>query len=249
MQFMDSHIHLQDFKTKNATDIIKNALIIGVNKLVCVSALESDWPKVALLSEQFPNIVIPAFGIHPWYADKVQPEWNLRMAAYLQKYPHALVGEVGLDRFHDKNFEPQNSIFKTQIDLAKQYNRPLIIHAVRSHGWLDKYWSVLPQKFVVHSFNGRRELLNKIIAAGGYVSLSSSILKNPHKEDIVQLIPPERLLLETDSPSQSIYQTKEGNPVELPVLAAEIAALQNKDVETVVMQIYQNSLEFINVKK
>lgn len=249
MQFMDTHIHLQDFKTKNATDIVKTALAAGVGRLVCVSAAEDDWGKAAAFAEQFPDIVTPAFGLHPWYARTAIPGWEQRLAGYLQQYPQALIGEAGLDRFRDKEAEPQNAVFRKQLELAKEYNRPLLIHAVRAQNWLDEYWKLLPAKFVFHSFNGRRELLDKILKAGGYVSLSPSVLRNPHKEEIVPLIPLERLLLETDGPAQSLNRGSEGTPRELPVLAAEIAALRDEKAEYLAARVYQNSMEFINAGK
>lgn len=249
MQFMDTHIHLQDFKTKNATDIVEDAAAAGVGRLVCVAAVEADWDKIAALAAEFPDTVIPAFGLHPWYARNAAPGWERRLAAYLEQYPQALVGEAGLDRFRDKEAEPQNAVFRVQVELAKEYNRPLLIHAVRAQGWLEDYWRILPDKFVFHSFNGRRELLDKILKAGGYVSLSPSVLRNPHKEEIVPLIPIERLLLETDGPSQSLNRGSEGTPRELPVLAAEIAALRDEETSSLAAQVYQNSQEFINAGK
>lgn len=249
MQFMDTHIHLQDFKTKNATDIVKTAVMAGVDRVICVSAAENDWDKVAAYSRQFPGIVIPAFGLHPWYVHEAKTGWEQRLSAYLEKYPQALIGEAGLDRFRDKEAEPQNAVFRKQLELAKEYNRPLLIHAVRAQNWLDEYWKLLPAKFVFHSFNGRRELLDKILKAGGYVSLSPSVLRNPHKEEIVPLIPLERLLLETDGPAQSLNRGSEGTPRELPVLAAEIAALRDEKAEYLAARVYQNSMEFINAGK
>lgn len=249
MQFMDTHIHLQDFKTKNATDIVKTAQAAGVGRLVCVSAAEDDWGKAAAFARQYPDIVTPAFGLHPWYARAAGTDWEQRLAGYLEQYPQALVGEAGLDRFRDKEAEPQNAVFRKQLELAKKYNRPLLIHAVRAQGWLDEYWKLLPDKFVFHSFNGRRELLDKILKAGGYVSLSPSVLRNPHKEEIVPLIPLERLLLETDGPVQSLSRDSEGTPWELPVLAAEIAALRGEEAEYLAARVYQNSMEFINAGK
>lgn len=247
MQFMDTHIHLQDFKLKNTTDIVNKAVSCGVCKLVCVAAVETDWAKIAALSAEFPDTVIPAFGLHPWYAREAGLGWERRLAAYLERFPQALIGEAGLDRLRDKESEPQGAVFRAQIELAEQYGRPLLIHAVRAQEWLEDYWRILPPKFAFHSFNGRRELLDKIVKAGGYVSLSSSILRSPRKADIVPQIPADRLLLETDAPSQGLVSGQEGTPEQLPNQAVEIAALRDEDVASFAARVYQNSMEFVHV--
>lgn len=247
MQFMDTHIHLQDFKLKNATDIVNKAVSCGVRKLVCVAAAEADWAEIAALSAEFPDTVIPAFGLHPWYAREAGAGWERRLAAYLERFPQALIGEAGLDRLRDKEAEPQGAVFRAQIELAAQYGRPLLIHAVRAQEWLEDYWRVLPPKFVFHSFNGRRELLDKIVKAGGYVSLSSSILRSPRKAEIVPQIPADRLLLETDAPSQGLVSGQEGTPEQLPAQAAEIATLRGEDAASFAARVYQNSMEFVYV--
>ena len=63
MQFIDTHIHLQDYKQKCATDIIEEMSKFGVQKLLCVSATEEDWEKVAILAQNNPQKIIPAFGL------------------------------------------------------------------------------------------------------------------------------------------------------------------------------------------
>ena len=247
MQFMDTHVHLQDFKAKNTTDIVKRAKAVGVDKLVCVSAREDDWPKVAALADEFSDTVIPAFGLHPWYVREATPGWERRLRVLLEHYPSALIGEVGLDRFHDQDYEPQNAFFKAQLSLAKEYARPALIHAVRCREWLEAYWKLLPPKFIFHSFNGRQELLDRILGAGGYVSLSASILYNRNKSTLVPQIPLTRLLLETDGPFQSLYRGEEGLPEFLPDQAAELAALYGLEPEKFAARVYQNSREAVYV--
>lgn len=249
MQFIDTHIHLQDFKSRCATDIITDSQKVGVKQMVCAAVIEADWPLIANFAEQFPKSVVPAFGLHPWYLDKAKPGWESRITEYFQKFPQALVGETGLDRLRDMNPELQKQIFTGHIELAKQFNRPLIIHAVKANEWFENFWSIMPPKFVFHSYNGRREFAEKINKSGGYVSFSASILKNPHRQEIVQSIPPEKLLLETDGPYQGPTKGEEVEPCFLPELIKEIAAIREETVEILSSQIYQNSLEFIKVGK
>lgn len=245
MNYMDTHLHLQDFKSKSATNIINDALKVGVDKFVCAAIIENDWQKIANLYEQYPDNIIPAFGLHPWYIREAQDGWSERLESFLQKYSQSLVGETGLDRYRDEDYEPQNEIFKKHIELSKKYGRPLLVHAVRCQDWLEDYWNILPQKFVFHSYNGRRELLKTIINHGGYVSFSSAILQNREKEKTLQAVHLERIMFETDGPYQSLHQGVEGEPKFIPELVKDIAQILNMNVNDLSSQAYKNSLEFI----
>lgn len=245
MQFIDTHIHLQDYKSKNATDIVRQAVREGCCRLVCVSAVEEDWAKVAELAELFSDIVVPAFGLHPWYAATAGTEWRQNLRGYLRRFPQALVGECGLDRIKAPEPEPQKSVFAAQIELAKELRRPLIIHAVRATAWLDEYWSSLPEKFVFHSFNGKPELLQKIISRGGYVGLSASALRNPRLPEILRLMPRDKLLVETDGPSQSLLPDSEGMPCFLPEQISRLAAVSGEKTPELAARVYHNAEEFI----
>lgn len=241
MQFMDTHIHLQDFKATNATNIINEGAKLAIDSFICASIIEDDWALIADLYEQYPHNIIPAFGLHPWYTNEAKRGWEERLSVFLQKYPTALLGEVGLDRHYDKNTEPQNSFFATQLRLSQTFARPLLIHAVHCNDWFEQYWDKLPPKFVFHSYNGRKEFLQRIIAHDGYVSFSPSILKNRDKVEVIKTVPANRLLLETDAPYQ-------GEIIDIPNLCKEIASVRGVDVSALSAQIYQNSKEFINVK-
>ena len=65
MQFIDTHLHLQDYKTGFATDIVKEALIGGVDRLVCAATGMFDWDKVARFAKQYPGTVVRASPVVP----------------------------------------------------------------------------------------------------------------------------------------------------------------------------------------
>lgn len=242
MHFIDTHIHLQDYKGNCATDIIRAAAAAGVVKFVCVSAQESDWRKVTALYEQFPDTLIPALGIHPWYAADVQNGWEQRLSQYLKNYPQALIGECGLDRLHCLEAQPQKAVFEAQLNIAKELKRPLLIHAVKAQDWLEDYWHKMPVPFVFHSYNGKAELLKKIIAHGGYAAFNSSILRNKGIAALLDVLPKDKILYESDGPYQF-------SPLDIPMLNQNLAELGGEDTLILSARIYQNTMEFINAGK
>lgn len=247
MQFIDTHIHLQDYKSKSAPQIIAEARACGVEKLVCAAVVEADWPVIISLAEQYPRVVIPAFGLHPWYIREAVPGWEKRLEDLLARYPQALVGETGLDRLKDKNIETQGAAFSVHIALATRFKRPLLIHAVKVMEWFENYWKHLPSGFVFHSFTGPKELVAKVLDAGGYLSFSQSLLKLAEPQKIASSIPLNRLLLETDGPYQGLTK-EESAPRFIPELARKIADFRGEKIEVFAKAVYQNSLGFINGK-
>lgn len=238
MQFIDTHIHLQDDKSNNATEIISLAVAKGCAKIINVSAQEDDWHKVAKLAKQFPEKIIPAFGLHPWYVDTIKSGWQDRLRQILREFPQALIGECGLDGLKP-NMAEQKEVFAEQIKIATELKRPIIIHAVKAVPLMEDFWAQLPEKFVIHGFNGKADFLQKIIKSGGYVGIGSGLLKTPKAKEILSLIPAEKLLFETDAPFLAEH------PWKIIEQAEQIAAFRQEKTEDLMQQVYQNSVEFI----
>ena len=232
MRFFDTHIHLQDFDT----DIF--SVFEKIQKCVCVSAKISDWENVASLYEKYPKLIIPAFGLHPWYANNTTPDWDSKLELYLIKYPNALVGECGFDKLKSENKQIQEDAFIKQISLAKKYNRALIIHAVKATEWLDEIWNLLPDKFVFHSFNARTNLLKKVLDNGGYIALNKKILQNKQATEIINSISLDRILIESDAPYQS--QVEDIFP-----FVERLAQVRKEKLEVLVEALYKNALELV----
>ena len=247
MDFIDIHIHLQDYKTNFATDIVKKAQTLNYKKMLCAGILEKDWDIVAKWADLFPDLIVPAFGVHPWYAEQITDKWIEKLCSYLEKYPQALIGETGIDGLKE-NLQQQKQLFVQHIEMAQQYNRPLIIHAVKAVSYFDDLWNKLPEKFMFHSFNGKVEHLKNILSKNGYVSFSASILKNKDFEKIVQNVPVKKILVESDGPYQPFEKGTISTPFFIPELLKYIAKARKCDYEELAYQIYQNSLEFINVR-
>ena len=246
MKFIDTHIHLQDFSKECTDKVISEAAYVGIEKFLCVSSKPEDWQSVVGFQQRFPSVIYSAIGIHPWYASETKERDMVILENLLEKNKSLLIGEIGLDGY--KEFMSlQENIFKRQLVLAKKYNRAIVIHCVKAQAWFEKNWSLLPQKFVFHSYNGKEDFAKKIVQKGGYISFSFSILKNKEREKIINSVPLDKMLLETDSPYQSFEKDVENQPVFLPNLAFEVAKIVGIEYEDFAQKIYQNAMEFLKI--
>ena len=77
MRFFDAHNHLQDERFGvRQRELMATARAAGVARMVVNGSCEEDWPKVAALAREFPDLVIPSFGYHPWYVHERTPGWQ-----------------------------------------------------------------------------------------------------------------------------------------------------------------------------
>ena len=239
MQFTDSHIHLQDYKTKNTQQIISDLQQIGFSKIICVSSQYSDFIKVSQLTNLYSELIIPAFGFHPWYLSNIPDNWQNILKNFLTTHPNAIIGECGLDRIKNKDISLQSEIFKTHLDFARQLNRPINIHLVHSEDIFSSFISQLPKKFMFHSYSGSTSFLKYIIKHDAFISINPTIFKRKNAMEIIQLIPLNRLLVESDAPYQNSYK-------DIPLLINKLSEIKNTTPTTLTDQIKNNFEEYTN---
>ena len=143
-------------------------------------------------------------GLHPWETLRPDAEqWLVHsLPAYLQSPDCLALGEVGLDRLRGASFVQQNALLAQQLDLARRLHKPVVVHCVRAWSELRQALHAYPYPKAVHGFVGKEGVLKELLDDGWYISI-----KYP-KSSLLSLIPPERLLLETDdatTPIQTIY--------------------------------------------
>ena len=243
MRFFDTHIHLSDFES-GADTVIAEALAYKTYKMINVASSKNDWEKITKISDKYPKNIVPALGIHPWKAGDTIAADIENLERLIIKYPATLLGECGLDGLKP-DFEKQVDIFLQQVQLAKKYKRPLIIHSVKSQTWFQNNWRNLPDKFVFHSYNGKTEFLKQIIQWGGYVGFNASVFKSSAAIEVLKYIPKDRILLETDAPYQGFVRGEMNGPQALPEIFSGIAEIRGENYEEFAMQIYENSEVFI----
>jgi TatD DNase family protein len=139
-------------------------------------------------------------GIHPWHVDLFDLEEVETMLESLENQKMMIaVGETGLDKKYNSDFEKQQMIFKVHIDYASKKQLPLIIHCVKAWDEILYYSKQTDVPFILHGFNSSPEMTKQLIHSGFYFSIGISLIKDiKWFKEILQLIPATSLFFETD---------------------------------------------------
>lgn len=259
MRYYDAHNHAHDERFgPDAASFVEAARAAGVVRMVVNGSSAEDWHAVADLARRFPEVVIPSFGVHPWYHAVQPPDWETRLNAWLDEFPTAAVGEIGLDRWKpDLPWEGQMELFIRQLTIAAEKDRPASIHCLHAWGPLLDALARAPRPargFLVHSFGGSTEVASQLVRLGAYISAPGYFL-HPHKAHKLvpfRKIPRERYLIETDAPDQlpppefapyratAIDGSPLNHPANLPAIYAGLAAAWGEPLEALALQVESN---------
>lgn len=209
MRLYDAHNHLQDDRLGSERDALVAACVReGVAKMVVNGACEADWPEVLALAVRHPQVV-PSFGYHPWYVAERTPDWRANLVKFLDATPSA-VGEIGLDRWKEGLDMPtQEEVFVWQLRLAAERGLPVSIHCLQAWGMLFDILRKEPRPrcgFLLHSYGGPQEMIAPLAKLGAYFSFPGYYAQDrkARQRETFRHVPPDRLLIETDAPDQSL---------------------------------------------
>lgn len=234
---IDTHIHLnfEDYIDDLET-VILDAEKAGVSHMVVIGIDEGSSRLAIELSKQYPSLYA-SVGVHPSESEnmfEMQATSTQFIEAMLKEDKVVAIGECGIDLYHeDYNLEYQQHVFKEQIELAKTYQKPLIIHSrsgVRACiDMLKPYQGHV--KGVFHCFNGTQEEADEILELGFYIGVNGPITFKNAKDakDIAMHVPIERLLIETDGPylSPEPYRGRRNQPSNVKYILKTLAQLKN----------------------
>ena len=153
-----------------------------------------------------------SIGIHPWDCQQSTVNSQQVLMKCLGDLNFLAIGECGLDRACDADFELQKKVFIKQIELSEQFNKPLIIHAVRSYPDIISIRKETKSKadWIIHGFQGNEQSAEQLLKHNIYLSLGDVLFKNETKaQRLLQTIPLEKLFLETDVAERKISDVYE----------------------------------------
>lgn len=180
-------------------------------------------------------------GLHPWHADRMsKAEIENKLEALIKKDQILAVGETGMDKLKGPALDLQLKVFQVHIEVAEKYSLPVIVHSVKTHNEVLKLKKDLNSKvpWVLHHFNGSKQLAMDLIEHGFYLSLSHHIMNSDARLGrYLGDLPIDKIFLETDD-----------FDVDIKHLYKVAADKFGKSEGHLKKQIIENLKELLNVK-
>ncbi len=246
----DSHAHLNDEALRGEVeDVIRRADEAEVTWILAASvSLDDSRANLALARSH--SRVLAAAGVHPEEAGQAAHGWEAELEALLASGGAAAVGECGLDAFHpDPPLEIQQAVFRAQVRLARKHRLPLVMHSRRAGLEVLQVLEEegpLPAGGVFHCIEPDEVLARAVTGAGFHVGISGTITfpRNDVLRGMLKRLPPERLLVETDSPylAPQAVRGKRNEPAFVPHVTAEVAKALGIRVEEAARRTRENAL-------
>lgn len=241
---IDTHCHLDKDLYENIEDVIKK---MDTNKMIAAGVDLESSKQVVKLVNTYTN-VYGVIGFHPEEIDKYTEDFLCFLEDNLKNPKIVGIGEIGLDYHYTKETrEKQMDIFQKQLELARKYNKTVVIHSRDAlEDTLDIIKNYPDVKMVLHCFGYSLEIAKQLLkynimfGIGGVVTF-----KNGKKlKEVVKEIPLDRLLLETDSPylTPEPYRGEKNEPFNVLYVAEEIAKIKGVSREEVITTTTKNAV-------
>ncbi len=255
---IDTHIHLDDERYRDdLNEVLNRAREGGVKKFIIPGADPKTLKRAVEIVEENDDIYF-SVGVHPYDLDSFD---ELDFEKYISHEKCVAIGECGLDYFRlegtdeEKELEKQKQkrVFVSHIELAKKYQKPLILHIRNASS--DSKSLILEHNAgevggVLHCFNADDELLS--LADNGFYFGIGGVLtfKNAKKlVNILPKIPSEKLLIETDGPylTPTPHRGQRNEPFYTTIVASKMAELLNISEENIKELTTENAKKLFHI--
>lgn len=270
LPLIDTHTHFDvpEFDQDRLL-LAKLARQRGVQALVLIGFLAERFDTLVQVQQQInqaaaehPQALL-APGLHPFYIDQHTTEHLLKLEQLLKSQQVVAIGEIGLDTFtkHMKQpemFARQQEFFSAQLELAQQYNLPVLLHIRRAHAEtlniLKKHR--FKQGGIAHAFGGGIQEAKAFIQMGFKLGATGQVT-NPNAKrlhQVIKAVGAAHLVLETDCPDmtplccqQSHEHRTRNTPANLPFVLDSLASYLQQEKQALARQIWQNTCDALNL--
>jgi TatD DNase family protein len=245
----DSHCHLTAPELPGGpTATLERAIRAGVSRIVVVESIPDSWPDTLAFCRGRAEL-LPAFGVHPCFLPS-EEELRSNIAALDALAPQlSAIGETGLDG-NSPDPDLQETAFRLHLAVAMKHRKPVLLHCRKGLDRLLRIWNELSPDIpaLLHCYSGSAAQVAQFAARGFYFSFGGPITFTNARRPIEALaaVPPDRLLIETDSPdlSPEPLRGEVNEPANLPIIADSAARIRNSSVQNICETTYANSSSF-----
>lgn len=227
---VDTHCHIFREYYEDIDEVINRAKDAGVNMFIINGIDRKTNEEVLELVAKY-DIVYGALGIQPECVMTATEDDIKFIEEHINDDKILAVGEIGLDYHYDVDKNKQKEIFKKQLELAKKYNKPVIVH---SRDCIQETYDILKNsnvKGIMHCYSGSVEMAREFCKIGFYLGIGGIVtFKNAVKlVEVIKDIPLEYIVLETDSPylSPEPYRGKRNEPTNVGVILKRICEIKD----------------------
>ncbi|MFC2088792.1 TatD family hydrolase [Calditrichota bacterium] len=254
--YIDTHSHL-DYNSfdEDRESVIQRAIKNKVDMVITIGTDVKSSEMSVKLADKFAT-VYAAVGIHPNDCTEASEKSLQRIEELSSSSKVIAIGEIGLDYYRD--FAPKDrqiKFFREQLQIAGKVKLPVIIHNREAHE--DLYDILIDEKAsdlngVLHSFDGDSNFLDSMLSLNFYISLTGVVtFKNSNYDEIIERVPLDNLLLETDSPflAPMPFRGKRNEPAYVKYIAEKIAQVKDISVEELAQITSDNAKNLFNFNK
>ena len=253
--FIDSHAHLCDpaFDEDRhaAVQRLREAGGVGV---VCIGESIAAAERAAHLAGKYSGFVFATAGVHPHDAAEFDPDRDSAAIRDLVARGAVAIGECGLDYHYDHSPRPlQRRAFAAQLELAKELNRPVVVHTREAD---DDTAAMVAEagaagvRGVLHCFTGPRRVAETALGVGWYVSFSGIVtFKKWDDDDLIRAVPDDRLLVESDSPYLAPVPNRgrRNEPAWVSLTVARVAHARQTEPEIIAASTRRNTIRLFGL--
>lgn len=253
----DTHAHYDDKRFDEDRDEILSSMPKNGVGLILNPGCDIETSKKAIEYAEKYSHVYAAVGIHPEYIEEIELDSTIKELKTLALSSKRIkaIGEIGLDYYWIKEPElraKQAELLRRQLALAKELDMPVIIHDREAHADTLKIVEEFPEvKGVFHCYSGSTEMAQRLISLGYLISFTGVITyKNAKKAvEVVENIPLDKLMIETDSPymSPEPFRGKRNSSLYVYRMAEAIADIKNIPLDEVINQTTENGKKLFNI--
>lgn len=253
--FIDTHAHYDSSKfDADRDEVLSSMPALGIDCIIDPGCDEASSRAALALAERYP-FVYAAVG---WQPEEWE-SWDMYSPAVVRElaaHPKCVaIGEIGLDYYWDREHkEIMYDMFVTQLELALELNKPVIIHDREAHAdCLNITGRYSGLRGVFHCFSGSREMAEQLLGRGWYLGFDGPVTyKNAKKAlEVLEITPLDRILLETDSPylPPVPFRGERNDSGKLRYIAEKIAEVKGVGVEVIARASSENARRLFGLEQ